>query len=281
VFRSRGKGSRYDNQSIQPLKAQDGTQVGWIFRSVPPGEMWATDIDGWNAVRIAAIGNQSHGCALSPRDPILACEGLGADSKSAVVLGVKVTILGGSYWAAIWAPDGSGFLNRDDSTKPGVNYYAIDRTKPIPTVTKGVPVMPKDWTPIICCNGEGGWPFGSALYSWSPDSRWIYYSATSAGTGNVILRVSRRDPNVFDKLTDKIVRDAAYPEPSPDGNYLAFLSTGTDPKPEPGACPAGDKTEWNVQLYTVCLTCLDPKRKLHQITHLGCNTMPTTVDWSH
>jgi hypothetical protein len=276
AFRSRGNGLYLDNEGLQPLKSQRGIQVGWIFRSIPQGEMWATDMDGWNAARIiSGVGN--HGCRLSPRDPILACEGMGADSKTVEVLKVKLTILGGSYWAAAWAPDGSAFLNRDDPTKPYINYYAVDRTTH--AVSKPVPVMVQGWTPIICCNGKDGWPRGTAGYQWSSDSQWILYSATSAGTGKVILRVSRRNPQVFQKLTENIVRDAAYPEQSPDGKYLAFLSTGIDPKPEPGACPAGNTTEWNVQLYTICLTCSRAKRGLRQITHLGCNSVPSGAHW--
>jgi hypothetical protein len=101
------------------------------------------------------------------------------------------------------------------------------------------------------------------------------------GKGKVIIRVSRRNPAVFEKLTDKVVLDALYPEPSPDGKYLAFLSTGTDPKGEPHDCPKENEVqwnniEWNVQLYTIRLA----DRQLSQITRLGCNTMPSAgVHW--
>jgi hypothetical protein len=297
TVRSRSNGVRYDNEGIQPLRTKSGRQVGWIFNSSPPGELLATDMDGWNAALIA--DDTGHPCGLSPRDPILACQGTGPNTRTVQVLGVSLTILGGSYWAPVWAPDGSGFLNRDDPATPDISYYPIDRTKQPPAVAKPVSVVPQGqgWTPIICCTGDydpndpnfglfhdplkKGWPFGSALYRWSPDSRWIYYSATSLDRSKtVILRVSVKNPAVFEKLTDKIVLDARYPEPSPDSKYLAFLSTGTDPKPEPYACPAGDKTEWNVQLYTICLICPDKKHSLRQITHLGCNTLASGLHWS-
>lgn len=144
-----------------------------------------------------------------------------------------------------------------------------------------------EWNKAAGCPGEGldpravnsGWPWGSEPFAWSPNARWIYYSATTPGKGRTILKVPIRDPRHFEPVTDGIVRDAVDPVISPDGKQLAFLSQGPQSKPEPGRCPQESTEEFNVQLYTVCDGCEHRKESLRQKTHLGCNTMIGYMIW--
>jgi hypothetical protein len=89
VFRS-GDDHRY-NEAFAPIRSKTGRQVGWIFKSSPPEyELWAVDISGGNLARvISEVG--THGCAVSPRDPILACEN--TPSGSITILGVNFIVL--------------------------------------------------------------------------------------------------------------------------------------------------------------------------------------------
>jgi WD40-like Beta Propeller Repeat len=146
----------------------------------------------------------------------------------------------------VWAPNSEGFV-----------YYALVEGKGSLVYQKGVKgvedveglhkqnyVLARKEVPGVYCfhncadlgskvEGDVTLPIGSGeLPAWSPDSNELYFTVLNASKNHRIFCKVLVKPNkdTCDEQID-VGREVGYPAISPDGQYMAFLSTVSNSDP--------------------------------------------------
>jgi WD40-like Beta Propeller Repeat len=228
-------------------------------------EMWRVMADGSNAKPVAQpfLDTGSHGCAVSPDGQFLACEP--PPRYPLEQHGIRLSLIDGTkptyikrgeerigLGFVVWQPDSSGFLyySYSNSRDRGwLVYCHIDGPKLHSDdenerkAALDCHVLAPDLLPSQFCLGTsedlahpppcrpyGTGNLGSDLPVWSPDSKWVYYSALNRSTGTelprrVIGRVLISKPETYEPLTLEFGREAGHPTISPHGGAIAFSAT--------------------------------------------------------
>lgn len=193
------------------LAAPEWSRDGKSFVVNGGGKLWRVPAAGGTPAPIA-IGQTpwidiNHG--LSPDDRTLAFSAGAALFRVPASGGVATRVLPAvpSYFHA-WSPDGKTLAYAANRGQ-GYNLYAIAP--------------------------EGGaerrltsYPGPDDAPAYSPDGRWVYFLSDREGPGNRDLwRIPAAGAGMDDRLAERITsddRDDAAPHPSPDGQWLVYLS---------------------------------------------------------